>query len=455
MTDDSTSSDDPTGRADVDRDGPAAEPDEEMVALGVPAVGFLQSSLWWGYVARSLGLALVGAVSALLFVGGTEKLTELIWDEPPSGEAFSGSVRVLVVLTAAGVLVGLVRRLVPSADEVNVFDGLVAGRVEPHAVPGGLLVATCSIVGGASLGPEVPTGMLAGGLATAVAERQGWDEEGRRAAVTASVSSAWGGLFTSPYVSTLMTLELAHVQSPAFWPFLLIDVAAALVGFVVFYAAGGWADLLRFLDLPAYSFAAVDLAWAVLIGVICAVAGVGFVALVRGFHALAAMLGPRPLLKGTVAGLGLGVLAMALPLTLFNGANGLVQITERTAEIGVGVIVLSAVCKLAATAAALGLGFIGGPIFPAMFAGGAIGVAVADVFPDAPVALVVAAGIAALPAGLVSVPMSTAVLSLLVVGASVEAAPGVLTAALVAFGLVRGVGELHLPVRLRPRIRRI
>lgn len=384
-------------------------------------------------------MAVVGSLFALAFVGAVDLGTGLLWPDDIDMTAWSGSISFLLVLSGTGFAVGVLRWRFSEADDIDVFDALEQGRVAPADVPAGIALALVSLVGGASLGPETPTGMLAGGTASAIGDRLSWDDDTRQVGVRAAVGGAWGGLFTSPYVSTLMTFELAHVQAAAFWPYLLIEALSAIVGFGIFYVVGGWSEVIRLLSLPDYQFQLVDIASGMLIGAAGALVAIGFVHLTRHLRRLAATLHGHVIIRSTIAGIALGLLAMILPLTLFNGAAGLATITSQTAELGVGLIIVSAVMKLVATSGALAFGFVGGPIFPALFAGGALGLTMHEVIPAIPVAVAVVGGMAAVPAGLVSVPFSLAILAMLIGTAPIEAAPAILTAATISVLIVRGL----------------
>lgn len=420
-----------------------AEPKGAMTSgpppQGTGGFGFLRTRRWWSLLVRGLAMAVVGSLFALGFVGIVDAGNDLLWPDDIELTAWSGSIGSLVVLSAAGLVVGLIRWRFSNVRDIEVFDAIERGRVAPADVPAGIMLALVSLIGGASLGPETPTGMLAGGTASAIGDRLKWDDDTRRIGVQSAVGGAWGGLFTSPYVSTLMMFELAHVQAAAFWPYVLIEALSATVGFAIFYAAGGWADVIRLLALPGYEFQLADLASGVLMGVAGALVAIGFVQLTRQFRRLAATARLHPILRSTLAGTALGALAIALPLTLFNGAAGLASITTDTAALGIGLIALSGVMKLVATAGALAFGFVGGPIFPALFAGGALGLTMHELIPGIPVVVAVAGGMAAVPAGLVSVPFSLAILAMLIASAPIEAAAPVLTAATVSVLIVRGL----------------
>lgn len=108
-------------------------------------------------------------------------------------------------------------------------------------------------------------------------------------------------------------------------------------------------------------------------------------------------------------------------------------------------ILVSAIAKLVATTTALAFGFIGGPIFPALFTGGSVGVVLHEVIPSMPLAIAVPGSMAAITAALVAVPFSVSVLVMLIAGASIESAPPVLTAAVISFVIVRGLAPTPTP----------
>lgn len=119
-----------------------------------------------------------------------------------------------------GLLVGLIHSRLP-AKEIDVFDPIGEGHLPPRLVPGSLLVAAASLVGGFSLGPEVPFGILAGGVATWLSEKRDLDEETRRANILCGVMSAYGGLFSAPFAALIAAFELPHKQNTRFFSTLL------------------------------------------------------------------------------------------------------------------------------------------------------------------------------------------------------------------------------------------
>ena len=101
---------------------------------------------------------------------------KFLWSHHPGVEPFSGSWRVVVIMTIVGFLVGLLHRFT-KAKGVGVGEIIKDGRVDNRFVPGALLISPVSLIGGFSLGPVLPTGMLAGGLATWVSDKRKLSEE--------------------------------------------------------------------------------------------------------------------------------------------------------------------------------------------------------------------------------------------------------------------------------------
>jgi hypothetical protein len=66
-----------------------------------------------------LALGVIGSVLALAFLGVQGALLDVIWPDDISTDAFSGSPIFLVIMGTAGLIVGLMRRFIPNAEEAN------------------------------------------------------------------------------------------------------------------------------------------------------------------------------------------------------------------------------------------------------------------------------------------------------------------------------------------------
>ena len=402
---------------------------------------------YWRQMGWGLVMALLSTLGTLLFVILMSVGLNLLWFSWFDQEdvvPFSGSWKIVVIMTIAGLVVGLIHHFT-RAKEANVFLAVSKGRLDPKGVPAALLVSLTSLVGGFSLGPEVPSGMLAGGLATWISEKRKMSDESMASNVRSGVVADYGGLFTSPISFVLMLLELPHKQTPIYFGVLAIASVASVLGFSIFYLLSGneYASLLRILHLPTYTLEVWVLGAAILFSVLGIALAMVYVIMLGFLKRLSSPLAGRPILRGTLGGLLLGLLAMALPITLFLGGDSMAFVTEHGTEIGLLLVVIIVFAKMLATSGALAMGFIGGPIFPLLFTGAAAGTAVNLIFPGVPLALAVGCSMAALTGALLPAPFMISLVVLLVTGINAfEAIPvllaGVLShAAVVGFGLIK------------------
>ena len=405
--------------------------------------GFATSKTYWIKFGWGVLIGLIAALSVLLFNYLMNLGLKWLWPDPPGYVPFSGSWRAVVILTVAGLIVGLLYRFI-KVKETEVADALKDGRVDPEGVPGGLLVSLVSLIGGFSLGPEVPSGMLAGGLATWISERRKLSDEIRSSNVMASITSAYGGLFTAPLGAFLIPLEVPHMQTFNYYGTLIIAGATAVLGFAIFYIAGSdqFAGLLRLLDLPQYTLLPWHLGVAIVIGLLGAVLALIFGLSMGMLKKLVMPLNKMPILRNTLAGFLLGLLAWALPLTLFLGSDGLEFVTDNAAQIGVALLLVYIFAKILATAGAMAASFIGGPIFPLFFVGGTLGTVLTLLFPDIPIALSVGCGMVAVTAGILPIPMALGIYTILIVGLPITEAIPIFVASLTSFLVMRGFGLL-------------
>jgi H+/Cl- antiporter ClcA len=401
----------------------------------------LRSPVYWRRLGWGLLSGLLSAIGAFLFIGLMNLGIGLVWPNPPSWEPFSGSWTIVAIMTAAGILVGLIHQFTPAA-QLDVFEAVDKGRLEPRPVPASLLASLVSLIGGFSLGPEVPTGMLAAGLGTWLSKWRKLGDDITRTNVIGSVSAAYAGLFSSPFALLMMILESTHLQTAAYYGTLLIAGLAAGVGFSLFYWLGGntFSPLLGLVQPPAYDLRVGDIGLGIVFGILALPMAVIFLLIIKVIRTLVAPLNRRPIIRGTVGGLLLGLLGMALPITLFLGTDGLETTTQDAAEIGFGLLILFALAKIFALGGALSFGFIGGPIFPLLFVGATLGSAVNLLIPEIPLGLSVSCLMVAIPASIVPIPLALAVIGIVIVGLSPTNTIPVIMAALTAYSVARGLG---------------
>jgi H+/Cl- antiporter ClcA len=139
-------------------------------------------------------------------------------------------------------------------------------------------------------------------------------------------------------------------------------------------------------------------------------------------------------------GLLIGVIAMAYQLlsgqsftqVLFSGQDALPELVENAADYSVTLMILLVLCKALAYGLSLSA-FRGGPVFPSMFIGAAIGIA-ASGLPGMNLAAAIGMGIGAMCTAMLRLPLTSTLLAVLLMGVDgVIVTPQVVVAVAVAF----------------------
>ncbi|MDT0463868.1 ion channel protein [Streptomyces gibsoniae] len=352
-----------------------------------------------GLLPLVLPALVVGVGASLLYLGVSGLATELqhaLWENLPDalGVGRYSVLWMLVVLTATGVLVGLVVWKAPGhAGPDPATLGLAGTAPLPYPVlPGLLLAAALMLAGGPSLGPENPI-LLAN---AALAVRLG------RGAVPRLPGEAWAGLgeaatigalFGTPFAAALLLSEALAGR-----PFrgLLWDnvfgplVAAAAGALTTTLLARPSFDLdVPALDRPRWS----DLLSAMAVASAGALLGMTAVYAFPYVHGAFRRL-RHPMVALPAGGLVLGLLgALGGRLTLFKGLDEVAVLARAPDAWSAGQFATLAVVKLAALLVAASCGFRGGRIFPSVFIGAALGLCAHALFPAVHPSVGVAAGV--------------------------------------------------------------
>ncbi|MFE6978256.1 ion channel protein [Streptomyces sp. NPDC057682] len=340
----------------------------------------------------------VGVASALILLGVSllaEAFQDVLWETLPDALSIGGysSLWMIVMLTAIGLVTGLVVRAVPGrAGPDPATMGLVDPPLPPLVVPGLLVVTVLALAGGVSLGPENP--ITAANIALAF-----W--AGRRLVPDApaelwlglAAAGTIGALFGTPVAAALILSEtLASTPGAgALWDRLFGPLAAGAAGSLTMTLAAHPSFDLSLPDYPGPHWG--DLLSAVVItsaGALLGLAAVYVFPLVhRGFRALR-----HPVVAMTAGGLVLGLLgALGGHLTLFKGLDEVKTLAADPDGWSAGEFAGMAVVKTAALVIAATCGFRGGRIFPAVFSGVALGLCAHALVDAVPVSLAVTCGV--------------------------------------------------------------
>lgn len=317
---------------------------------------------------RPVPAMVVGAVVSLVLGYVVLRLVTagivLVWETIPESLGSTPAWYVLGVLLVGAVLVYLVRSRLGDTGH-SPLGGISVSPLSPREYLAAILAILASLFGGVVLGPEVAlvsTGAVIGGV---VARRMRVDDATK--VVGVSSLGAILALFVGPLLAGTLSLDGAPTT---------IEVD--------------------------------QLGWAVGVALVTTVA----VALARLVAALIARAtGDRPhllILVGSAVIIGVAALALSswtdAPV-LYVVTSGEEMISELPTITAASTVVAIIVLKSVAYAVSLGAGFRGGPFFPVMFVGAAVGLLASLVLPDGPqtqaamIVGVVAAVIATAPMG--------------------------------------------------------
>jgi H+/Cl- antiporter ClcA len=349
-------------------------------------------------------------------------------------------------LVVSGVLTALTIRYLPGPGGHSPAFGFTTGGGPPvpRDLPGIALAALTTLSLGAVLGPEAPLIAIGGGLAALTVHLARKDAPPTALTIMASAGSfaAVSTLLGSPVLGAFLIMEAAGIGGMTLTLVALPGLLASGIGALVFIGLNNWTGFGTFsLALgsvpPAVPPTLASLAWAI-------VMGVGGALLAWLIRSLALALRPIVHLNRVVVtsllGLLIGLIAMTYQLisgqsfsqVLFSGQDALPELVNHATNYSLAVLLLLILCKALAYGLSLSA-FRGGPVFPSMFVGAALGVA-ASALPGMNLAAGIGMGIGAMCAAMLRLPLTATLLAVVLMGTDgVLVTPQVVVAVVVAF----------------------
>jgi CIC family chloride channel protein len=372
----------------------------------------------------TLALGVVGALAAqaftlLLRLAQKGFLGELADYSPPALGGEGGLLRQTVgghglwliplATTLGGLISGfLVYTFAPEAEghgtdtAVGAFHragGFIRARVAPLKA----VASAITIGSGGAAGREGPTALIAAGVGSIYASLAKRSEEERRLLVLVGMAAGLSAIFRSPIGTAVFAVEVLYSRmefdSSALIYTLLGSVTAyavngLFVGFAPLFVVPANVATPTFLDYFRYA------ALGGVAGIVATLVPLVFYGMRDLFHALPLM----PHLKPAIGGLGVGLLALAVPQVLGGGYGWIQEAID--GQLAVTLMLALVFAKLLAFAFTVSSGGSGGVFAPTLFVGAMVGGCVAAVLrqPAAPFVIV---GMAALFAGAARVPIAT------------------------------------------------
>jgi H+/Cl- antiporter ClcA len=423
--------------------GEPQHPPDEAPSSGSVFVPLTKSPGFWVIVRDAALFGVVLAFAALAFLGLLKGGTKLWFTLPKDPGWLDGSVWWVAVTAGAGVLVGVLRRVLRVPAKLpGTLKEIKEQRVEPATAPAAVVVSLVSLVGGASLGPEDALGKMGGGLGTWVSERRKLSEDVQATNAVSGMAAAYGGLLASPVLTTIFILEVARQKARVFADTLVACLLSSSVAFAIYFAIAG-STFVGIFAVPSYKYKDWQLLAAIPLGLAAGALALIMLIAIGAMTKLAAPLAKRTILRATIGGVIFGVVGVALPLTLFTGTAELPTVIHDGASLGAGLLIAVVFAKMLMFGLCEAAGFIGGPVLVSLFLGGTAGTAAHVLIPGLPEGLAFTTMFAALPGALVAAPFSLIVLAALTTQIGTLQTAPVAIAVITAYLAVSGTGTLR------------
>ncbi|MHB8417586.1 MAG: chloride channel protein [Myxococcales bacterium] len=388
-------------------------------------------------LALSITIGIACAAVAIAYYLALTGLMGWIWSSGPLARW-----PIPLTCTLGGTLVGLATWRLGAPGEIStVVNNLHMrnGKLDPKQNPAMAVISLLSISFGGSAGPEAPLVQLCGSLGTWLGEKLEFRPRALRTATLSGMASALGAFFGAPLGGSIFALEIPHRRGLEYYESLMPSILSASVAYLLFRAATG-AGLGTLWAFHPHEFHALgDLGAGLGLGLVGAAGAMAFISIFRVIFRTFEHAPLHPVLRGTVGGLLLGLLAAKYPETLFFSEQQIKLLIS--AQHPAPTWLLLALIKAAAVGVTLGAGYRGGFIFPLFFIGACLGRAVAATVPGLDPSVAMLAAMAGINVGVTKTPISTTLI--LVALSGLDLLPVVLFASLISFLVTLRIGMIE------------
>jgi len=363
-------------------------------------------------------VALIATAFTAAFIQLASVLSAVIW----ANDYVTGNRWLVPVATVTlSLLVGLAQKYLHAP---TVIDGGFTESLKRkdaandyRTFPGALCSSLCSLLSGASVGPEGPVAILVQDIAAWMRHKLRISSDAALGFDVAALAAAFNGIVGNPLFTGIFATEF-EVGSPSASQYLIWNLLAGAIGFALYEALGlaAFAGAVAFAPVTHLEWA--YFVWALVLGVVGASVALYTTASMQLFGRLIPRLcGGRVVVRSVVAGAVIGLVGLQLPELMFSGEHQVHAIVADPAGYGLAMLLLLALLKPLLLGLSFKSGYLGGPIFPVMFACTMIGLALHLVFADVPLSILVMCIEGPAVAVALGAPL-TAIVLVLIVGSS-------------------------------------
>ena len=314
-------------------------------------------------------------------------LVQLLWHDLPAALPFDAPWLPLIICPLGGLAIGLWTRAfhsAPASLETVMGEVRATGGYRLRGLGSSIVSFLLPLTFGGSIGPEAGlTGIIAAACTWIgnTLKRAGLKV---KAVTDLTLSATLSAVFGAPLLGIVMNAEeQPGSPAPDDYTFrrpakLLLYTAAAFGAFggaaFIGGVLGGSSGLPRFDSVGAQGL---EWLWTIPLALVGWALGLLFHAANRVFGAAMCRFKRDSLLPPLIAGVALGVVAVALPGVLFSGERQCHTIMEEWTAVSALALLAAGALKVIATPLCLNFGWRGGNFFPCIFAGVSFGYGVA------------------------------------------------------------------------------
>jgi H+/Cl- antiporter ClcA len=288
-------------------------------------------------------------------------------------------------------------------------------KTDPSTFPGALLSSYCSLLSGASVGPEGPLAFLIQDISAWLGEKLKVAEDSTLGLSVAALASAYNGIVGSPVFTAVFATEFQVGGKELSYAFLAWNLLAGAIGYIFFalLKLPVFAQYIPFTPINSLTFPYV--LYAILLGLVGSLLALFIGGCFQFFGTVMEKFGDRVVLRTLVAGVIIAVVVYFVPEVMFAGVRQIFPMINNPARFGVWLLLLFALLKILLLALSFKSGYLGGPIFPTLFASTMVALALSLIFPTVPISILVLCIESAAVGLLLGAPL-TAILLVAVVG---------------------------------------
>lgn len=278
-------------------------------------------------------------------------------------------------------------------------EGFIRARVPPLK----LLASAITIGSGGAAGREGPIALVAGGIGSWYATITGRSDRERRLLLLTGLAAGLSAIFRSPIGTALLAVEVPYSDMEFEGGALLYTMLASIVAYAVNGLFVGWKPLFEIPEILTHP-RSIEYVWYVVLGIAAGLVATILPLIFYGMRDAFRQLRVKKFLKPAIGGLGMGLLAVAVPQVIGGGYGWIQQAID--GQLLMGTLFVLIFAKMVALGLTVSSGGSGGVFAPSLFTGATLGAFFASLFHQSSAAFAVV-GMAAVFAGAAHVPLAT------------------------------------------------